>query len=129
MRRLVILSDTDAKVAAVSAVAQAPITPDRPLCVRIEPYQDVRSRQANALYWSRLEEIADQVMPGGVAYTPDAFHEYFARKFLPQTWMTLPNGKTALVRKSTKQLTVAEFGDYLERIAAWAAHHEVQLTE
>lgn len=129
MRKLVILTDTDAKVRAVSAVAQAPVGTEHPLCVRIEPYQDLRSVQANRLYWSRIEEIADQLTPGGVVYTTDAWHEYFARKFLPQTWMTLPNGKTALVRKSTKQLTVAEFGDYLERIAAWAAHHEVTLTE
>lgn len=125
MKRTYILnSDADRRNAMV-ALRAAP----EGYTVTLEPYERRRNAEQNALYWSRLQEISEVWNEGGVYYTKDGLHEAFADALLPKKEVQIPGGKTKLVRKSTTELTVAEFSDYLERIAAWAAQKGIEFME
>lgn len=128
MKRLYVLTTDIARARAAGAVEATAIDSERPLCVRIEPFQDLRTNLMNRLYWARLTEIADQWRDGNTYYTEDGLHEAFAEALLPKKEIETPTGKK-LIRKSTTELTVAEFSDYMERIAAWAADKGITFSE
>lgn len=88
-----------------------------------------RTTQANARYWLLLHAIADKVRPGGNAYSADQWHVYCKSRWLGCDDVTLPNGKTLSLPRSTAGLDVAEFNDYMGRIEAWAGERDVWLDE
>lgn len=60
-------------------------------------------------------------MRAGKRFDKDVWHEHFARMFGVCDEMTLPDGEIILRRKSTTQMTIGEFSDYLQQVQAHAA--------
>lgn len=123
-RTVVIRSDADRRT-ALEAVRHAPADS----VVTVGPWQQKRNADQNRIYWARLEELAEQLPVEGAYFTADAWHEQVARWWMPKEEVRLPSGKLVTRRKSTSELTVQEFSEYLEKFTAWAVSKEVQFTE
>jgi hypothetical protein len=88
-----------------------------------------RSTEANRRYWLLLHAIADKLRPNGQEFNADTWHTWAKSKFLGCEEFRLPNGKTLLIPNSTTGLDVAEFGDYMTQLEAWAHEHDVWLED
>ena len=96
-----------------------------PTCKR--PHK--RSTQANARLWLLYHLIAERVRPDGKAFSADQWHCYFKSRFLGCDEMTIPNGKTLLILKSTTSLDTAEFNEYMTNVESWASERDVWLAD
>jgi hypothetical protein len=54
----------------------------KPLAVTVSEHKAKRSAEQNKLYWSRLNEIAEQAWIDGKRFSADAWHEYYKQKFI-----------------------------------------------
>jgi len=88
-----------------------------------------RSNPANGRYWALLHAIAEKVKPGGVSYSADTWHQYAKSRWLGCDDVELPNGRTLSMPRSTANLDVAEFNDYMGKVEAWAAERDVWLAD
>ena len=88
-----------------------------------------RSNAVNALYWARLHEIAEKLRPEGNSYSAEQWHTYFRSRFLGCNDILMPNMRTITIPKSTANLDTAEFGEYLDKVEAWAATRDVWLAD
>ena len=85
--------------------------------VEIKNEKAKRSDAQNARYFGFiLKQIAEQAIIGGKSYDKDTWHEFFKRKFIGEVEM--PNGK--LCGKSSTKLSVEEFGEFSEKVEAYA---------
>lgn len=99
-----------------------------PLEVVIKPFKRRRNLDQNALYWAVLTDISNQVTDeNGKKYSPEVWHEYFKALFLGKDTV-LVDGEATLIPKSTRNLNVMEFADYVTQIQAWSVDHEVRLS-
>ena len=96
-----------------------------PTCHRLHK----RSQPQNAAYWALLHLLAEQLRPGGVTYSAEQYHKYYASRILGCDDVKLPNGKTLTIPRSTANLDVAEFSDYFDAVQADAAERGVHLSE
>ncbi len=83
-----------------------------------------RSNPQNRLYWELLRLISEKL-----GYTPETWHEYFKRTYLPMREVEMPDWTTVLLPTSTSDLNVEEFGEYFLKVERWAAEHEIYLQE
>ncbi len=88
-----------------------------------------RSNQANARYWLLLHALAERLPVLGRLYSPDSWHLWAKSKFLGCHDVALPNGKSIPVPNSSAELDTAEFNDYMGKLEAWSAEHDVYLDE
>lgn len=88
-----------------------------------------RSQQANARLWLIYHALAERLPVRGELYSAQAWHAYMKSKFLGCTDLRLPNGKVYSQPNSTAALDTAEFNEYMGRVEAWAAEHDVFLDE
>lgn len=80
-----------------------------------------RNAEQNKRYWGFvLKTIAEQAFVKGQVYASDVWHEYFARKFGVCDEVVLPDGEIITRRKSTTEMTVGEFTEYMTRVEAHA---------
>lgn len=92
-----------------------------PLRVIVTTATARRNAEQNKRYWGFvLRTIAEQVLIDKRHYDADVWHEYFARKFGTMVEMTLPDGEIITRRKSTTEMTVGEFTEYMTRVEAHA---------
>lgn len=106
----------------VAANAKAFIDRGRPLRVIVTEEERKRTSEANRFYWGAvLTTIAEQAWVDGRQYSKDVWHEHFARLYLPHTEIVTPYGEIVSRRKSTTELTVSEFSEYLQRVQSDAA--------
>lgn len=123
---------------AALVLRNIPIDPEKPLQVTISEEVRARKLDQNALMWAGpLKDIAAQVYLDGRTYTPELWHEYFKKEFLPenfdpelckegyQKWDYDPSGDRVCVG-STTELTVKGFSQYLEQIYAFGSEQGVQ---
>lgn len=96
-----------------------------PTCNRLER----RSTQANARLWLLYHEIAENVKPGGQAYSAEQWHTYFKSKLLGCEEVKLPNGQVFQIPRSSADLDTGEFADFQTQVEAWAAEHDVYLQD
>jgi hypothetical protein len=94
--------------------------PDGPAQLTLEREQATRSREANAYYWG----VVVKALAEHTGYTPDETHEVLKTMFLPKD-VAIKTGRGEVVAEyviggSTRELTVSEFYDYVERIRQWA---------
>ena len=75
-----------------------------------------RTLEQNALYWTTVHQVADEVSIDGHKYTPMVWHKYFKQRFLPWTIVELPYGHLAESEPSTAELTKPEFSDFVEQV-------------
>ena len=114
----------------VRANAKAMCDKGTPLRVIVTSSDRKRSSEQNAFYWSAvLRDIADQAWVSGQQFTADVWHEHYARMFGVCEDVTLPTGEVIVRRKSTTDMKVGEFSEYLSQVQADAAqNHGVRFT-
>ncbi|HBO4448861.1 TPA: recombination protein NinB [Pseudomonas aeruginosa] len=85
----------------------------------LRPLNSKRSIEQNKRYHALLRDLSAVAWLDGRQYGPEAWAEYFKQTFIG--WDDLPGGGKRGI--STTTLSVAEFGDYMTRIEAWAAEN------
>jgi hypothetical protein len=111
-----------ALVAFVRGNAKAQLDRGNPLRVIITAEEKKRNTEQNRFYWGAVvTPIADQSWVDGRQFSKDVWHEYFARLFGTCEDVTLPDGEVISRRKSTSDMTVGEFSDYIQQVQAYAA--------
>lgn len=81
-----------------------------------------RTSEQNRFYWKVIiGQIAESGWINGRQYRREVWHEYLAQTFLPREEMVLPSGEIIQRRKSTTELNVGEFSEYIEKCRAYAA--------
>lgn len=88
-----------------------------------------RSPDQNARYWLLLHRIAESIRPYGRHHAAPVWHLYFKSKYLGCDDVQMPDGKVVSIPRSSAQLDVAEFSDYMTQVEAWANEHNVWLEE
>ena len=95
-----------------------------PTCGR----NQTRSTQQNSRYWKLLSLLA-LIDIKGAKYDSESWHEYFKFKFLGADDIKLPNGKVLVRAKSTTDLDVGEFAEYMTQVEVWCHDHNIYLEE
>lgn len=121
-----LLADLEAALASynysgsATAVAQfiEEDAPQYPLVIEIKRRRPKRKTDQNALYWTWLQVIGDEL-----GYDRDELHNALRAKFLDRT--TGPFGIPVPV--STTSLTVGEFSEYLNKVERFAAEYGIAL--
>lgn len=109
-------------VALIAGNARTYLERGKPLRVIVTEEERKRTSEANRFYWGPvLTTIAEQAWVDGRQFSKDTWHEYFAREFLPKEEVVMPYGEIVARRKSTTELSVSEFSEYLQRVQAAAA--------
>lgn len=94
----------------------------KPLRVVITAEDRKRTLEQNAHYWGHvLTTIAETVWIDGKQFSTDVWHEQLAEMFCPRIEITLPNGKLFTRRKSTSEMGVGEFSEYVQKVQVYAA--------
>lgn len=104
--------------------ANAPILAQKGTPIRLILTADEKKRNAeqNRFLWGVVyRDIAEQAWVDGRQFGKDTWHEYFARKFGVCDEMTLPDGEIIVRRKSTADMSIGEFSEYLNQVQAYAA--------
>ena len=111
-----------ALVAFVKANAAACMDRGRPLRVIVTEDEKKRNTEQNKRLWGYLyKTIAEQAWVGGKQFSKEVWHEHFARMFGVCEEMILPDGEIITRRKSTTEMTVGEFADFMTQIEVYAA--------
>lgn len=109
-------------VAFVKANAQALADQGTPLRLIFTTDEKKRNAEQNRYYWGAvLRPIAEQAYAAGRQFDKDTWHEFFARKFGVCEDMTLPDGEVIIRRKSTTEMSVHEFSEYITQVQVYAA--------
>jgi hypothetical protein len=80
------------------------------------------------MLWALYHAMAQREW-GGQHYSAEAFHRYYASKFLGADDLRLPDGRTLTIPRSTSALDVDEFGRYLDQVQADCAERGVYLED
>jgi hypothetical protein len=83
--------------------------------------KEKRRSAQNRRYWAILHEMAEQLDINDV----EAWHEWCKRRFIGVKEVTLPDGEIINIGRSSTDLSVQEFADYMTSIEAWAVDHGV----
>lgn len=79
-----------------------------------------RSHPQNSRYWAILHAMSDRIKPQGQTYSADTWHLWAKSRFLGCDDVKLPSGKVLSIARSTADLDVAEFSNYMEQVEAFA---------
>lgn len=63
----------------------------------------------------------------GKTFSPETWHEWAKSKWIGRDDVTLPSGKVIPMIRSSAELDVAAFADYMTAVESWAAEHGVYL--
>ena len=74
-----------------------------------------------------IHRIAEQVKVRGNGYAPDIWHEWAKSRWIGCKDLTLPDGRTITVPKSSANLDVSEFNEYMTAVEVWAGEQGVYL--
>lgn len=111
----------NALVALVRANAKACADAGKPLRLIVTTDETKRNADQNRRLWGYLyKTIAEQAFVNGQQFDADVWHEALARKFGVCDEVVLPDGEIVTRRKSTTQMSVSEFSEYMERVSAYA---------
>lgn len=111
-----------ALVAFVKANAEACVKRGHPLRIIVTEDEKKRNTEQNKRLWGYLyKTIAEQAWVDGKQFSKDVWHEFFARQFGVCEEMILPDGEIITRRKSTTEMTVGEFAQFMTDIEVYAA--------
>ena len=120
---------------ALALLRNVPLDADRPLELVVQEEPRKRGLDANAYYWLRLGEIAEQAWLDGRKFNSDIWHHHF-RHAVMEDIVTLKDGKTCskwiecpdgnVTPISTTQLEKGCFANYTEMCMAFGAALGVQ---
>lgn len=132
--RRVLLTGEQQRTNAVAILVGAPLDARKPLEFIIREEVKARKPDQNALMWvGPLKDISEQAVIDGKRFSPEVWHEYFKKEFLPEffdpkhckegyvKWAQTPDEERVLIG-STTQLTVAGFAYYMEQVYAFGAN-------
>lgn len=88
----------------------------RPIELSLGRLRHNRSLKANAYMWAIYRLIAQET-----GNDEDTIHKTMKGMFLPLEDLVLPNGETVKTLGSTRGLDTVAFGEFIERIKAFAA--------
>lgn len=91
-------------------------TKGRLITVTYKAVVPTRSLMQNRYYWG----VVIAYLSKEIGYAPDYMHEYMKQEFLWTDDQGMPDGKTAKITRSTKNLTSGQFDDYIQAIRIWA---------
>jgi hypothetical protein len=80
--------------------------------LHIEYERPLRSMSQHRFYWVYLAAVSYET-----GHTPEELHSWAKHKFLPRKFATVL-GEDVELEATTKTLSKAEFGEYLDRICA-----------
>ena len=135
------LVSSDVRATAVAAISNAPIDPERPIEILLREEKKTRGLDANAAMWAGpLRDLAEQAWVDGRQFTPEVWHEFLKREYLPEDddpeldllardgyrkWAIDPSGARVLIG-STTQLLVRGMTRYMTQLEAFGAGLGVQ---
>jgi len=90
--------------------------------IEIKQDKDNRSTKQNRLYWEWVSILSSET-----GYHKDEMHMILVDKFLGSIQITTKKGKSISSLRSTKDLKLGEFKDYLEQIDIFAAGYNINL--
>lgn len=115
-------SNWNAFCAFMKANNAACLESGNPLRIIVTQSEAKRNAEQNRRYWGHvLRSIAESAWVNGRLYDADTWHEHYARKFGVCEDVPLPTGEVVVRRKSTTQMTVKEFAEYMTRVEVDAA--------
>jgi hypothetical protein len=87
--------------------------------------EDKTVRQRGFYHAAVLKQISEQARVNGVGYTAEVWKEFFRKRFLPDTWvsMRLPGAKRATPvrqRSSTEDLGIRGYSELIDQVIAAA---------
>lgn len=88
-----------------------------------------RSSEQSRRYWKLVYRVADEYLPDGQRFSARVWHEQFKAYWLGCDEMALPDGRTMVIPKSTADLSVDEFSDFMTAVESWAASRNVFLED
>lgn len=110
-----------AALAVIKGNAKACADAGRPIRLIITTEEEKRNSEQNRRLWGYVyRTIAEQAFVNGQQFDADVWHEALCRRFGVCDEVTLPDGEIVTRRKSTTQMTVSEFSEYMERVTAYA---------
>lgn len=135
--RKFLLSKQTAVDGALGLIRNLPIDPDRPLEVVVREPVKGRSLDANAYYWLRLGEIAQQAFIDGKQFDSEVWHTYLKRNVMPEQvtlkdgsvrskWVEQPDGELDVI--STTKLEKSCFHDYTLCVEVFGAELGVRFS-
>lgn len=81
-----------------------------------------RNNAQNARYFGFvLKHITEQAWVSGQQFDQKVWHEYVGEKFGVMEDVTLPDGRMVTRRKSTTEMSVREFAEYMTKVEVFAA--------
>ena len=110
-----VIRDDNALLNAINYVKCLTPDEDEPREIVIQDFKKLRSVQQNSLYWRWLGIIRKDT-----GTSKEALHHYYKKKFLP-TFVEVHVDEIITVLTSTKDLTPAQFSDYLTEIEEHAS--------
>lgn len=90
----------------------------------VEIHKPSRTLEQNALYWTTVREVAEQVSIDGRKFTPQVWHIYFKQRFLPGRIIELPNGELMEAEPTTTELTKDEFSEFVTEVIQFLENHK-----
>lgn len=106
----------------VKANAKACLEANKPLRVIITQEEKKRNTEQNKRLWGYLyKAITEQAWVDGRQFPKEVWHEHFARMFGVCEEMILPDGEIITRRKSTTEMTVAEFAEFMNQVESYGA--------
>ena len=84
--------------------------------IKVTAAKDIRTLQMNSLYWHWIGLLSEYS-----GYTKKELHSYFKTKLLCME--ELVNGEKIIDCQSTTDLTIKEFGHYLQEVARLAVEN------
>lgn len=98
---------------------------DCPWKTRVMFIEPQRTPEQNNRLWLMLDCISEQVLWYGQRYLDSEWKDYFMHALRGEKWMPLEEGGMIPIGRSTSKLSVAEFGELMEVMEAFAARHSV----
>lgn len=115
-------SAANALTAFLRQNAGAAVERGKPLRVIVTEDEKRRNNEQNKRLWKAVyEQIAAQAWVNSQQFSKDAWHEHIAGLFMPKIEIVTPFGEIITRRKSTSELTVSEFSEYMQKAEAYAA--------
>lgn len=109
--------------AFVKANAQAMLERGTPVRIIVTAEEAKRNIEQNKRLWGHVYKcIAEQAWVNGEQFDADVWHEHFCRLYGVCDEITLPTGEIITRRKSSRDMTVGEFAEYMNRVEAEAAN-------
>lgn len=95
---------------------------------RVEFKRPQRTLDQNSKLWATLTDIAEQLTWHGQKYTPADWKDFMLHALNKARWMPAEEGGLVPIGLRSSDLSKDEMSDLLELVLAFAARHDVRLS-